>query len=53
MEYGTVLKICIKTLLFQACDENALTFREVQCKEHNTKELQWEPYDDEVPGMFS
>ncbi|PSN39708.1 hypothetical protein C0J52_17987 [Blattella germanica] len=28
------------------CEEDALTFREVQCKEHDADEIKWTPYND-------
>lgn len=33
----------------EPCDENALTFREVQCHEHDEGERKWVPYNDGKP----
>ncbi|PNF21231.1 hypothetical protein B7P43_G04192 [Cryptotermes secundus] len=33
----------------EPCDQNALTFREVQCKEHNKGDVTWVPHSDGKP----
>lgn len=33
----------------EPCDEDALTFREVQCQEHNKGDITWVPHNDRKP----
>ncbi|KAJ4433153.1 hypothetical protein ANN_15410, partial [Periplaneta americana] len=48
---NSLINVLILLFLFQPCDEGALTFREMQCKEHDTEELKWVPFNDHLPGQ--
>jgi hypothetical protein len=43
----------IQNLLhFKPCDEDSLSFREVQCEEHNEGDIKWIPFNDGMPGKI-